>query len=1095
MFLLGDRAQLDIQPCGRKTKIKKHGLTFGTWNVRTLLDNESREERRTALIGRTLRKYHVDIAALSETRLAEESSMEEVGAGYTYFWKGKPDGAPRTGGVGFAIRTSLTRDLESLPRGVSDRIMVLRLKLNQDCYATIVSVYAPTMTHTDESKDAFYEELDRVLQGIRLKDKLIVLGDFNARVGADHDLWPRTLGKHGIGKCNSNGELLLSACAAHDLLITNTAFQQAAKHKTTWMHPRSKHWHMLDYVIVRRRDRRDVNITRALRGSGWLSDHLLVRSIMKLQVTLPERRQRQPQTRKLNVKALADADKIKELGEGLKSHITINCDTAGDNPEEATDIENLWKSFRDSTLNVATDVLGFVKRKHQDWFDENDEEIEPLLSAMHAAHRDFIGSKQSPALKKTYLECKRAAQKRLRQMKNKWWEDKAAELQEAADTHNTKALFDGLKAVYGPRSNGSAPILSADNSTLLLDKSEILSRWAEHFNALLNKQSVVSEEALRDTPQLPTLEQLDLPPNCAEVTKAIKQQSSGKAAGPDGIPPEVYKCGGAHMASALTKLFRAFWTKGDVPQELKDASIIHLYKRKGNRSQCDNHRGISLLSIAGKILARVILNRLTTEVIGKVYPESQCGFRSGRGTADMVFAYRQLQEKCIEQNQPLYTVFVDLTKAFDTVSRDGLWKLLHKIGCPERIITIIRAFHDGMKGRVFDNGNFSEPFSISNGAKQGCVLAPTLFGIVFALMLQYAFRELDLGVYLQVRCDGGVFNLRRFLARTKITEFLIRDLLYADDCALSAHSLEDIQAIVDRFSDAAKKFGLTISIKKTELMYQPRPNEDHYDPVVTIDDTELASVKNFCYLGSVMSFNGSLDDEITQRISKASVAFGRLTHRLWKSHDVKLRTKIGVYRAAVLSSLLYCCETWTPYRRHIRKLEAFHMRCLRRICNIRWQDRVPNTDVLEKCGLTSIEALLVNSQLRWAGHVVRMSDERIPKALLYGQLKGCTRRVGRPRLRYKDTLKHNLKTSKLNTNTWEAEATNRSAWRNLCRVAVGEFEKSRIAAAKEKRAARKSRVPPPNAVFACSKCDKLCLSRIGLLSHERAHARRDACPS
>ena len=81
-------------------------------------------------------------------------------------------------------------------------------------------------------------------------------------------------------------------------------------------------------------------------------------------------------------------------------------------------------------------------------------------------------------------------------------------------------------------------------------------------------------------------------------------------------------------------------------------------------------------------------------------------------------------------------------------------------------------------------------------------------------MLQYAFRELDLGVYLQVRFDGGVFNFRRFSARTKITEFLIRDLLCADDCALSTHSLEDIQAIVDSFSDAAKKFGLRISIKR-----------------------------------------------------------------------------------------------------------------------------------------------------------------------------------------------------------------------------------------------------------------------------------------
>ena len=105
----------------------------------------------------------------------------------------------------------------------------------------------------------------------------------------------------------------------------------------------------------------------------------------------------------------------------------------------------------------------------------------------------------------------------------------------------------------------------------------------------------------------------------------------------------------------------------------------------------------------------------------------------------------------------MYEMFSLLIKC-----RDGLWKLLHKIGCPQRITNIIRAFHDGMKGRVYDNGDFSEPFSISNGANQCCVWTLTLFGIVFAIMLQYAFRELDLGVYLQVRFDGGVFNLRRF---------------------------------------------------------------------------------------------------------------------------------------------------------------------------------------------------------------------------------------------------------------------------------------------------------------------------------------------
>ena len=106
-----------------------------------------------------------------------------------------------------------------------------------------------------------------------------------------------------------------------------------------------------------------------------------------------------------------------------------------------------------------------------------------------------------------------------------------------------------------------------------------------------------------------------------------------------------------------------------------------MYKRKGNRQACDNHRGISLLSIAGKILARVLLNRLIDHMEQDLLPETQCGFRAGRGTADMIFAARQLQEKCQEQHRDLYMGFVDLTKAFDTVNREGLWKIMEKFGC------------------------------------------------------------------------------------------------------------------------------------------------------------------------------------------------------------------------------------------------------------------------------------------------------------------------------------------------------------------------------------------------------------------------------
>ena len=142
--------------------------------------------------------------------------------------------------------------------------------------------------------------------------------------------------------------------------------------------------------------------------------------------------------------------------------------------------------------------------------------------------------------------------------------------------------------------------------------------------------------------------------------------------------------------------------------------MVHLYKKKENRRCCDNHRGISLLAIAGKILARVLLNRLLNHLERDLLPESQCGFCEGRGTFDMIFAARQLQEKCQEQHRDLYTTFIDLTRAFYTVSRAGLWKIMSKLGCPDKFIALVRSFHDGMQVRVQDDGESSEPILVTN---------------------------------------------------------------------------------------------------------------------------------------------------------------------------------------------------------------------------------------------------------------------------------------------------------------------------------------------------------------------------------------------
>ena len=209
-------------------------------------------------------------------------------------------------------------------------------------------------------------------------------------------------------------------------------------------------------------------------------------------------------------------------------------------------------------------------------------------------------------------------------MQDSWLRKKTEEIQSFADRKDMKKFHDALKIIYGPKSSGATTLLSADGSTLLTDKEAILKRWAEHFNSVLNRPSSINEDAIDRLPQIECNVLLDEFPTVMETR--IEQLPSDKTPGTDAIPAEVYKAGGLPMAEKLTELFNCVWRKETIPQEFKDASITHLYKRKGNPQVCDNHRGISLLSIAGKILAKILLNRLNVHLDQKgLIPEKTGG--------------------------------------------------------------------------------------------------------------------------------------------------------------------------------------------------------------------------------------------------------------------------------------------------------------------------------------------------------------------------------------------------------------------------------------------------------------------------------------
>ena len=287
-----------------------------------------------------------------------------------------------------------------------------------------------------------------------------------------------------------------------------------------------------------------------------------------------------------------------------------------------------------------------------------------------------------------------------------------------------------------------------------------------------------------------------------------------------------------------------------------------------------------------------------------------------------------------------------------------------------------------------------------------------------------------------------------------------------------------MQKGVDQVSDL-RQLDLTISIKKTKMVYQPAPGKPYKEPTITVKGQRLQVVDKFTYLGSTLSRVMHIDDEVNARIAKASAAFGRLCGSVWDRSAIRLDTKLKVYKAVVLPTLLYACKTWTT------SIQA----ALENFLKIKWQDRIPDTEVLKRAWMQSVHTLLKLAQLRWTGHVTRMPMERLQKKILYGELEMSH---GGQKKQYKGTLKASLKDFNIPTESWEKIAQDQAKWRGLIRRGASEYEAKRISKAKQKRAQCKARAKasptePSCSDLCCSICNRQFRARIGLISHLRTH--------
>ncbi len=226
--------------------------------------------------------------------------------------------------------------------------------------------------------------------------------------------------------------------------------------------------------------------------------------------------------------------------------------------------------------------------------------------------------------------------------------------------------------------------------------------------------------------------------------EALRKLKLGKAPGSDGITAEMLKYGEV-VVDWMMWICNLAWEQSKVPEDWRKATIMLLFKGKGNKEGCKSYRGISLLSVPGKIYGR-ILNERMMKITEKIVGDNQGGFLKGRGCVDQIFAMKILVEKYLEKDRKLFAAFMDLEKAYDKVDRKGLWETLGVYGMGGQLLEGVRSFYENASASVRVNGELSESFKVEVGVRQGCVMSTWLFNIYMdGCIREMKVRVRDLG--------------------------------------------------------------------------------------------------------------------------------------------------------------------------------------------------------------------------------------------------------------------------------------------------------------------------------------------------------------
>jgi hypothetical protein len=925
-------------------------LVICTWNVRGLTDLKLYE----LILHMTT--YDIDVLCIQETHIS--SSAVRYERGYTVILSGSDEDSRSWAGVGIIVAPRCRHRIKSYKQ-ISDRLCSLKLKVDGGILG-LISAYAPHNLHVLSARFGFFSELDHNYRRLSANVAKLVIGDLNSRVGAsfpgeEHIIGPHSFGRRAVHQVEvPNRDLLLEFREGNTVLVANSFLPGPPEHKATLIEPGSTYlgtvsetgYNMLDLFLCDEVTLHKCTQLAVIREAALGTDHYLVKASFSFDLARDAGKSR----RRWNVQALSDASCRTAFANAF-------CEAVGTHSEDGT-ISNWWSAGR-TGMEEAAKILPDNKYEsvNKPWISQAT--LELINQRRHARAQNE-------------LECERRLHKEVRKSAK---QDRTAWLDQM--------LQDGswlqVRKLRKPRRANCCKLRGRDGQLVESD------RWADTMADHLEEvQWHVRTAGLVDGPPLGA----ELPVVLGkfteqEVSIELQKLKKKRATGPDEIPAEFWQTVGETEEGLawITELCNRCWTEERLPEDWHRADVMAIHK-KGSVETCDNYRPISLICVAYKLFASLLLRRLQCAGAERRLTSTQFGFRCGRGTTDAIFAVRRSIDLALAHKHGRTVMLaLDWAKAFDSINVEAMLKALSRFGLPPKILRILKHIYEGRFFSVLDGDSRSTERSQRSGISQGCPLSPSLFVMLMSVMMKDAVSSLP-------QASQELFGKNSLDA-----------YLYADDTLLVGASQERVQELLDAVARVGADYGMALHWSKFQLL---EVSGSYH--LMAPDGTAIVPSELMTYLGAAIYADGRIKSELNRRLGAAWAEFCKMS-RLWKHTTLSRERKIEIFNACILTRLLYSLSSAWLNVAETRRLNGFHCRCLRVILNIKvaFISRVSNASVLQTSSQLQLSKQLLKQQLILYGKVARSPDADPLRMLTFvpGTLLPLTgqyvRRVGRPR--------------------------------------------------------------------------------------------------